>query len=382
MEFYISAVKLQKIVKQLGIVARINSEDFTGLVSIEAFENNSVNFVANNISVSISIMATEDVLVRLPGHFVVEFGKFKSFIMSFPAWTGEYGLKEFKFTIENNKCFIFASNMTQNGRLAKAKLALITHDPYAVRQPMPFNSSVFSLSAPLFQEATNKVLYAIDPSDSRPFITGMYFALENGLIHFVGTNGRLISEYTAATSYSNLSGEYLLKYDFVVALKRLVDLTDIIEFEFDERSVKAKCGGSVLTGRLIIGHQFPNYRTPLENFQNEVVLDKDFFNISPIVETLNPDDNYRLTIELKDGTLSFYSDLAKLNYENVVDFDGNFVADVNGLFLKSTIEAISDSRIIFRFTNDSVPIIFDSYTSQNKRSLIMLLRKRASVATV
>jgi len=377
MEFYISASVLQKVVKQLGVVAKTNAKDFTGLISIEALEDNVIRFVANNTTNSLLVIVNEDVLVRTPGIFVVEFGKFKSFVLSFPAWSEGRGVKEFKIYVDNNKLFVSASNTTQNRKAAKAKLKLLGYDVYSVRQPMPFTGPMFSLNAALFQEATSKVLYAVDPADSRPFITGVYFAIEKERICFAGTNGRLISEYVFGTDQPNSTvGEFLLKYDFVVNLKRLVDNEDVIQFEFDEKSVKAKCNNRILYGRLLVGHQFPNYRAPLENFKHELVLDKDLFDVSPMVESLNADDNFRLTIELQDGNLLLYNELAKLKYENVVDFSEAFTADVNGLFLKATIDSIKDSQVVFRFTHSDTPLIFDSAAHKNQRSLIMPLRKR------
>jgi hypothetical protein len=376
MEFYIETGVLQKAVKALAVTAKAGATDFSGLISIEAKEDGQLRFVSNNSSNSLLYTLTENIIIKTPGLAVVEFGKLKSFIMSFPVWNEGTGVKDFRFTYKDHKFTINVSNVLPSKKIATAKLKVIDHDVQAVRQPMPFEKTTIILNSEVILEATSKVLYAIDPSDARPFIQGMYLYFDKDYMYFAGTNGRLISEY----KFKNESGlkdvGYLLKYDFVMGLRRLLDGNKDIEFEIDDRGVKARCDEVVFYGRPIIGHQFPDYKVPLENFKNKLVLDKEVLEVASILDSLNADDNSRLTFELKNGNLYLYNDFVNLEYEGVTEYKDNFIVDLNGTFLKSTIESIKDQKILVKFTDDKAPVIFDSANYENQKGLITPLRRR------
>jgi len=375
MEFYIETGALQRAVKDLGVTAKLNTKDYTGLISIEAKEDGEVRFISNNTQNSLLYTLNENVIVKTPGVFVVEYGKIKNFVMSFPIWSEGAGVKDFRFVVKDGKLTVLVSNITPNKKVSTGRLKLLGFDQYAVRQPMPYEKTVFSLNSDVILEATNKVMYAIDASDARPFIQGMYLAFDAKSIYFVGTNGKLISEYTFKNESGLTEGGFLLKYDFVQSLRRLVGDNQRVDFEIDERNVKAKFGNVVLFGKPIIGHQFPDYKTPLENYKYKLVLDKDNLDVTSVLDSLNAEDNFRLTLEIKDGTLTLYNDFANLCYENI-DYKDNFIVDVNGTFLRSTVDVIRDQKIVMKFTNEQTPVIFDSANYENQKGLITPLRRR------
>jgi DNA polymerase III sliding clamp (beta) subunit (PCNA family) len=375
MEFYIETGALQRAVKDLGVTAKLNTNDYTGLISIEAKEDGELRFVSNNAQNSLLYTLNENVIIKTPGVFVVEYGKIKNFVMSFPIWSEGTGVKDFRFVVKDGKLTVLVSNITPNKKVSTGRLKLLGYDQYAVRQPMPYEKTVFSLNSDVILEAVNKVMYAIDSSDARPFIQGMYLAFDAKSIYFVGTNGKLISEYTFKNESGLTEGGFLLKCEFVQSLRRLVGDNQRVDFEIDERSVKAKFGNVILFGKPIIGHQFPDYKTPLENYKYKLILDKDNLDITSVLDSLNAEDNFRLTLEIKDGTLTLYNDFANLCYENI-DYKDNFVVDVNGTYLRSTIDVIRDQKIVMKFTNEQTPVIFDSANYENQKGLITPLRRR------
>jgi len=376
MEFYVETGALQKAVKALSVTAKLNAKDFTGIISIEAKEDGQLNFVSNNSSTSVLYTINENVIVKTPGIAAVEFGKVKSFVMSFPVWSEGSGAKDFRFLYKDHKLNIFVSNITPGKKISTAKLKISDYDVHSVRQPMPFEKTVFGLNAEVILEAINKVSYAIDPSDARPFIQGMYFSVDKDNMYFAGTNGKLIAEYKFKNESGLTEGGFLLKYDFIAGLRRLVDGDKTVEFEIDDRAVKARFENLIFYGRPIIGHQFPDYKVPLGNFKNKLVLDKELLDVSSVIDSLNAEDNFRLTLEIKEGGLYLFTDFVHLEYTNVTDYKDNFVIDLNGTFLKSTIESIKDQKILVKFTDEKTPIIFDSANYENQKGLITPLRRR------
>ena len=74
--------------------------------------------------------------------------------------------------------------------------------------------------------------------------------------------------------------------------------------------------------------------------------------------------------------MSFYNDDARFSYGETVDFDGNFVIDVNGAFMMETLEAIDDDRVIIKFTDENGVLIFDSKNYEDQKALITPIRRR------
>lgn len=376
MEFYVETGALQKAVKALAVTAKIGAPDFSGLISIEAKEDGQLLFVSNNASTAILHTINENVVVKTPGIVATEFGQFKSFVMSFPIWNEGTGVKDFRFVFKDHKLNLYVSNITPGKKIATGKLRLPEYDIHAVRQPMPFEKTTLVLDADVLMEATAKVLYAIDPSDARPFIQGMYLSFDKDYIYFAGTNGRLISEYKFKNESGMKEGGYLLKYDFIMGLRRILETNKNVEFEIDERGVKARIDNTVFYGRPIIGHQFPDYKVPLENFKEKLILDKEVLDVSSVIDSLSADDNFRLTFEVKNGNLTLFNDFVNLFYENITDYSKDFTLDLNGSYLKDTIEAIKDQKVLVKFTDDKTAIIFDSANYENQKGLITPLRRR------
>ena len=109
-----------------------------------------------------------------------------------------------------------------------------------------------------------------------------------------------------------------------------------------------------------------------------MTLDKDVLmdSIRPLRDILNPDDNNRLTFEIKGGKMAFYNDDARFSYGETVDFDGEFVIDVNGVFMIDTLEAINDDRVLIKFSDENGVLNFDSKNYEDQKALITPIRRR------
>ena len=62
-----------------------------------------------------------------------------------------------------------------------------------------------------------------------------------------------------------------------------------------------------------------------------------------------------------------------------VDFkEADFIVDVNGSFLKQTVEAIRDDKLLIKFSDDKGPVIFDSGNFQDQKGVVTPIKRRAS----
>lgn len=377
MDFSIETGDLQKAIKLLGVTAKVNTKDSTGMVLIATEEDGTVTFLANNNSTALTYNSKK-ALINTPGAVAIEFAKIRSFVSSFPAWKENAGVKDFHFSADDRKLSINVVNHYESGKISKGNLNLSTYDVYSVRAPKPFGEPNFILNSTVFRGATSKVLYAIDPSEAKPFIQGMNVNFDDDSIYFVGTNGKLLSEYKVKNISALKEGSFLLRYDFIMGLRRALGEETDIYFEFEERDVKARFDDVCFWGKTIIGHEYPDYKPILDVFEHEITLDKDVLmsSLLPFSDILNPDDNYRLTFKLANGNMELVNDAANFVYDEEVEYKDDFVIDVNGLYMIQTIDVIKDDKITVKFSEDKKPLIFDAGNFQDQKALITPLRRR------
>jgi len=377
MDFSIETGDLQKAIKLLSVTAKVNVLDSTGMVLIKAGENGIVSFLSNNNSTAISF-TSDKVEVRVPGTAVIEYGKIKSFVSSFHSWNDNYGVKDFHFDLTDNFLNVSVVNTHENGKVSKGNLKLKVYDVYMVREPSKFDQPNFILNSSIFRTATNKVLYAINPSDTRAFLQGMNVVFSEDEICFVGTDGQRLSEYQVKNISDLSEGMFLLRYDFIMGLRRVVDSESQLAFEFDDRDVKAAFDNVIFWGRTIIGHEFPDYKSILASFNDSIILDKEVLmsSLLPFADILNPDDNYRLTFSLSKGEMALSCDVAEFNYDGKIDYPGSFIIDINGQYMIQTVEVIKDDKIKISFSDDNGVLIFDSGNFEDQKALITPIRRR------
>jgi len=377
MNFYIKTYDLQKAIKLLSVTAKMNTNDSTGMILFKASKNNTVTFLSDNHSTALSYVS-EDVDVKVPGEVTIEYGKIKSFALSFQPWDKKQGAKDFCFALKDGKLNISVETLHENGEVSKGSLNLRTYDSNSVRLRNPFNKPNFVLNSNIFKTATNKVLYAINPNETRPFLQGMNINFDKEFIYFVGTNGLTLSEYKVKNISDLKDGDFLLKYDFIMGLRRALGEDTDIAFEFDKNEAKVAFDNVYFWGKTIIGHDFPSYKTILESSTNSIVLDKKMLmvGLQSFVGNLNHEDNYRVTFSLKDKKMSFLHDGGTFDYSAKVNFDDEFNIDVNGKFMEQTINVIDDDKITISFSDDKGVLLFDSENFKDQKALITPIRRR------
>ncbi len=70
------------------------------------------------------------------------------------------------------------------------------------------------------------------------------------------------------------------------------------------------------------------------------------------------------------------NEAASFEYDEEVNFDGDYVIDVNGMFMIQTVDVIKDDQILIKFSNDKGVIILDSGNFEDQKALITPIRRR------
>jgi len=381
MEFKIETHELKYAIKLLSAAVVPSTTDSPGRILIEA-SNKGVLFLVNNNSVAVEYLST-NCEVKAEGKTSIIFSKLQTFILPFNSWNDKAGSKETTFKIVEKATekfvLVHVDNVLDDGSNFDGELKLTIWDTYSIQKPNPFNKANFILNCGLMKSAISKILYAVNPDEVREHLQNIKVEFSNELITFVGTNGVSLSEY----EMQNISGEkdssFTIKYDLMAALEKTLPLDDTQLFiEVTPNRIKSKFNDVLVEGTQIIGREYPKYKPTLNAFSNQVKLNKKaLLNVMvPAQGVLDPDDHFRLTVEIRNGKLHLYNDNVKFKSNLKLDFGEDFVIDVNGQLMKKTIESIIDDAILMKFSDATGVLIFDSANHENQKSLLTPIRRR------
>jgi len=374
MEFSIDVGELQRILKVLSVVV---SSASLGQILIEAKEN-SVEFIANNSSIAVEYFS-DKCAVKTPGAVSIMYDRLRFFVSPFEPHNGTFGAKDVKFKVTEKAVNVNIDNIYEDGTTSKGKLRLDKLNIYAIHRPKPFNQATFILSSGIMKAAVEKVLYAVNPQEIRSFIQGVCIEFDNKNVYFVGTDGLVLSQFTMDNNSTLNNGRYTIKHDIMSALLRLLqDDYEQLFVEIENDRIKIKFGNVFVEGRVIIGHDYPDYKALLERFEDNIVLDKEMFmkTVVPFNEISDKDDYHRITLAIKDKKMKIFNDNLHFDYNENIEFDGAFTIDINARLLQKTINAIKDNKLFMKFSNEKGLLIFDSSNHENQKSLITPIKRR------
>lgn len=374
MKFRIETKLFQKIIKHLGVAAKHNVADSSGRILLET-EDNKIFFLANNGITAIKL-DIEDVTIEEHGSLALLYSEVKSFVSNCIPWNGEYGTKEIEFIFQNDKACLKVKNTHPNGKISRGQLKLTYYPEYLVPKPLEISSPLFILNSTIFKDAVSKVIYAIDPTDNRRHIQGMSVRFNEDSICFAGTDGKMLSEYKINNVSDYKEGELTLSYGFVMGLKRALGDETQLYFDVDNGRIKVSFDNVTVWGRVVVGYKYPDYENEMQNFKHTITIDKDVLltSLQPLIDFLDEDDNKRLTVNIHDNTLILHSQTAEFVYDKAVEYENDFVVDVNGSFMLQTIDAIKDDKLLMKFSDAYGHLIFDSANFENQRALITAIK--------
>jgi DNA polymerase III sliding clamp (beta) subunit (PCNA family) len=380
MDFTISTDEIQKIVKFFSVVVRANAADATGRILIDVSED-GVEFFANNNELTI-FYNTKSAEIFEPGRVSITYNKIKSFVASFKPWNGDSGAKDFRFTKkDDNTITVLVDNTFENGKVSNGQLNLSNYNPNLIQLPPRFEQADFNLNATIFRAATNKVLYAIDPSvqTMSSAVKGMNIKFYEDEIYFVGSNGVVLSEYKVKNISNRVDGEITLQYPFIMGLRRLIRDDTQLGWEIKGNRIAVSFDNVILMGRAYIGQAYPDYSQALDDYTDYLNVDKELLMgfLTPFMDVLDPEDHHRLTFEIKDKLIKMSNNQATFETEQDIQGGLDYSIDVNGRLMAQTVEAIQDDFILVKFSmeKDENPLIFDSSTFQDQKALLSSIKR-------
>lgn len=380
MSFSVDTFSLQKTMSVLLNSTKNNPTD-GNKVLIESIGEGKALLLTNNGSIATAVIL-DNVFISENFKEVFDYSALSGFVLSVPVWDGETGSKGFELYDDDNYCTIKTTIYHEGGKYTENSIKLIKQKSNSVHYVEFFEKPTFVVDKNVFSAAVKKVIYAVNRSDVRQFIQGVCLSFSDGYINLAGTNGKVLSEYKIKSDVS-FEGRYIIKYDFISNIRKIlgssVDETNA-NFYIDDRYIAVNVGNVYFFGNKVIGFEYPEYEGEFDKYEHEIVIDKSiiYSGISPFKSVLDSEDYNRVSINFNSNGLNIYNDMFEFNYEGGDDFtfDGDVTVDVDGVFLRSTIDEINDELVVVRFSSANGNLIFDSLNHKNQKSLITHIKRR------
>lgn len=377
MEFFIRTSDIQRVIKLLSVTAKMNVTSFEGQILIQASEDNVV-FTSRNGSSGLTCKVPAKIIN--PGQTNVLYSRMKSFIMTFGPWDGESGAKEFHFIVKHPKLTINVEIFHEDASSSKSNLNLEQIKASAFLSPVKLGTPNLILNSSIMKSAIDKAIYAIDPNSSEKFTKGIRMLLKDNTITYTATNGLVVSDYKVTNESGLEEGEYFLPYEFIMGLRRvLIDDTQLF-FGISKQKIKISFDDVLFWSNGLSYGTWPATDSVWDKFDKTIELNREILltGISSFIDVLDKDDFNRVTVEMKEQTLSLRTDSSLFEYTDVDKSDTAFVLDISGRDLINTLNSLSDDTVKLKCLDAKNGLILESSGFENQKAFItnLTLKRR------
>jgi len=380
MEFFVKTQDIQRAIKLLSVVVRINTASFEGRVLMSA-EGDKVKFLINNGKTG--MVHTIPAKVVDDGEISVVYSKIRVFIMTFLPWDGTIGAEEFHFVSDDSKLNINTSSLHMNDIVAKSELKVDLIETESIPRINSVESPNMILNSSIIKTAVDKVLYAVATKNSFiPYTMCICMIFSNEFIKFVATNGRVLCEYKVQNDCNIKDGAYLLTHEFITGLRRII--TDDVQLFWDvsDNVAKIDFDNILFQGyiqKIDLKDEYPDYERQFSLFETVVSIDRDVLlsGLQSFVDILNSDDFYRVSLLIENNKLMLKTDTSCFELEDSsFPEDLQVAIDISGKDMLSTLQSISDRSVELKFIDKSNGLIFESVGYDLQKAYVVNLVRR------
>ena len=294
-----------------------------------------------------------EVTIITPGRVVLSGRTFYDVIRHLPSGRIEMGIEDKTFTIKAANTF-FNLNILPAEEYPAVPDGLKRIHLYMEEQTgLTGEELLFSLEAPVFEEAIRQSIYATAPNDSRPFLSSILWEFKPDGLRLVATDiNRLVVKDLAISGNSEDS--------FLVPVKSLKEMASIfgsypdeeITFFLVNRQLYAVGKGIIYYTRLI-NAQFPRYEQVIpESFDGEARFNRTLL-LNSLSRSLLIDKAVKLSFEPDQLTIfALDPELGQFQEEVSCSYNGeNFEIGFNAQFIIDFLKAVGDNEeIVFNLS--------------------------------
>lgn len=374
MEFKIPVEELQSVVSRLSNVIKINENNITGMVVIEVGED--VKFKATDGSVSLIINNDRCEIINT-GKAIVRFRDIKGYVLKFVPLVDDYGTKDFHIITEGPEGLIKSKTQFPSGKPSYRRLRFEMFNNETFPSIKDFGEAEVIINSSILKRGIAKVLHCVNPSEVRKSITGLNVTIDDSKIVFVGTNGVKLAEFEMEINADIAKKSYIFKYNLSSILRSVLDDDAQVFMKFEGRLVYIKSNDMYITGSLLIGESYPDYK-PMFDLDKRIIVPRIDFtdSVHTVMDVLDPEDNNRLTLNFSGKVLTLRNDRVESVHEFGDTFEHELDTDINGEFLDSILNDFIGEDLSITFAKDNNYIVFQSVENPSHTSLLTTIKRR------
>ncbi|MBR3138564.1 DNA polymerase III subunit beta [Candidatus Saccharibacteria bacterium] len=360
-------VTQEKLSKALNNVSRITINKATLPILNNVLirvENKKVSLITTNLDMAIKdflpVSKSEDGVITIPAKLLTEF------VSNLPKGENiEISSKDTKVTIKAGKY-----TSTING---------VAADDFPELPEINDKEAVtYKISTDEFKTSISQVIIASSNDLTRPALTGVYFNTSDDTLKVAATDGYRLAEKNLIKKIKSEVKAIVPATSLQEVLRSINDESEEIEISFNDDLVRFRLGEVEIISKLIDA-SFPDYQKLIpkdSNISTELnreelirvtklaALFSRSVGGSIICEAIAPD-----TFSVKSIINEFGENDSKI--ETTVEKSGKI--NLNSRFLLDALNALEESKIIFKFSDRIAPIVLRNKKNNDYTHIIMPL---------
>ncbi|MEK7496222.1 MAG: DNA polymerase III subunit beta [Patescibacteria group bacterium] len=344
----------------LEALNRIGGEkDGTALLILKNFLietiDNKIKLIMTNLELAVTVFIPGKVIKN--GDLTIPFNIFNSIINN---------LQSERINLENkeNKLIIKTDNY-------QAKIQGIKKEEFPIIPKIDKNQPKLEINASIFKKALLFLISAAQISETKPELSGILFSFQPNLLKLAATDSFRLAEKTITNTQfkSNIDKEFKT----TIPLKTVQEIIrifkedeDQINIYFDQNQIFLKTENLEIVSRLINGN-FPDYQQIIpENFETEIILEKEqLINALKLTGAFTDRLNEIKTI-IKEGAKnieiqSSNQAIGENKYLIPAKINGQSLEIVfNWRFLLDGIRGLDSENVFIGFNGDNKPALLKS----------------------
>ena len=279
----------------LDSISKIGNED--GLNSLPILKNFLIETIDNKIKLSATNLELA-VMVFIPGK-IIENGGITIPFNIFNLIVNNIKTERINLEIKDNNLIIKTDNY-------QAKIQGIKKEEFPIIPKIDKNQPAIEIGADIFKKALSFLICAAQISEIKQELNGILFDFQLNFLKLAATDSFRLAEKTITNSQfkSNISSGFKV----IIPIKTIQEIIRIlkeddnqIKIYFDQNQIFLKMENLEIISRLING-DFPNYQSIVpENFETEIILEKEQLINSLKLTSAFTDKLNEIKIILKEG---------------------------------------------------------------------------------
>lgn len=275
-----------------------------------------------------------------------------------------------------------------NIKANKSKFSLMGIDKKEYPALPLFNKeNIFTVKAQVLNSMFKKTIFSVSKDSQRYVLNGVYFAVEDGVIKAVSTDGRRLSYISVDGIDKEIKGKVIIPTKAVLDILRLVSSNDKIEdvqICLADNLMTIMIGDITFQTKLIEG-VFPNYEQVIPkkemskiklNVANTMSAVKQMALLTGDKLVADRASSIKFSFEknkmiVSANTAGLGSGEAEVEIEYLGEiFDINF----NPNYIKDILQNIDDENIYFSYTTSQNPVVITPEKDKNYLCVVMPMR--------